>query len=611
MAESEAAHQPRQRAGRLWTALPYVIFSAACLAWSVTFILRSSTVSFDGRRYFSLFDDAMISMRYAWNLAHGHGLVWNIGERVEGYSNLLWTLVMAVPASLFDKPTAVLVVQGMGVALLIVLALLCRQLAVELLPRENLPGRPVLLFLAFACAFLYYPLLYWVLMGMETGLVAVMLMAALVETIALVKRGRAKDLRWLALISGLAYLTRADTAVFTVPLFAVACLAEIRSRRRMRLLAFAALMFFSFPLAQQAFRLAYYGTTLPLTYILKVSGVPLGVRVHDGILYVREFLQQTHLLFPVAVVAIVLVFRRERLVPLLAIAGLVLYNIYVGGDGLDYYRLMAPSVPVVLVGVCVSIYELAYWASRRHLGAIREGLQAPLHSALRLAGRSRRGLQLAFAAFLAATSVLVDLTGMSDRGFGAEQQLVLAIAVVLAFVAAFAGEWNIPSLVTTALLTALAFTANDRRFHQEILLAERPYQAPENGVMINTANALREVLREDATIGVIWAGTIPYYSSFRAIDYLGKNDPYVAHLAPRLGGADSSGDRITRPGHNKYDLDYSIGILKPTYSQDLKWGSDSPGAYATDYVLVNYGFITLYLRRGADAVRWDLLQGTR
>ncbi len=32
-------------------------------------------------------DDAFISFRYARHLVEGHGLVWNPGERVEGYTN--------------------------------------------------------------------------------------------------------------------------------------------------------------------------------------------------------------------------------------------------------------------------------------------------------------------------------------------------------------------------------------------------------------------------------------------------------------------------------------------------------------------------------------------
>jgi hypothetical protein len=43
-----------------------------------------------------LADDAFITFRYARNLAEGHGLVWNLGERVEGYTNFLWAVVLAL-----------------------------------------------------------------------------------------------------------------------------------------------------------------------------------------------------------------------------------------------------------------------------------------------------------------------------------------------------------------------------------------------------------------------------------------------------------------------------------------------------------------------------------
>lgn len=44
-------------------------------------------------------DDAYISLRYAYNFANGNGLVFNPGERVEGFTNLTWTLL----ASFFIK----------------------------------------------------------------------------------------------------------------------------------------------------------------------------------------------------------------------------------------------------------------------------------------------------------------------------------------------------------------------------------------------------------------------------------------------------------------------------------------------------------------------------
>ncbi len=44
-----------------------------------------------------LVDDAMISMGFARSLAEGWGLVWYCGHpRVQGYTNLGWTLYMAL-----------------------------------------------------------------------------------------------------------------------------------------------------------------------------------------------------------------------------------------------------------------------------------------------------------------------------------------------------------------------------------------------------------------------------------------------------------------------------------------------------------------------------------
>ena len=59
--------------------LPILIIAVIFIVWSAIFIYRVSFIAIDGNRYFNLFDDAMISMRYAWNLAHGLGLIWNPG----------------------------------------------------------------------------------------------------------------------------------------------------------------------------------------------------------------------------------------------------------------------------------------------------------------------------------------------------------------------------------------------------------------------------------------------------------------------------------------------------------------------------------------------------
>ncbi len=92
------------------------VFSLTLIAigfilWASKFIYSSSFVAIDHKRYFCLFDDAMISMRYAWNLSHGTGLVWNSGVYVEGISNLLMTLIMSLVTLLTDKTTSILSIQ--------------------------------------------------------------------------------------------------------------------------------------------------------------------------------------------------------------------------------------------------------------------------------------------------------------------------------------------------------------------------------------------------------------------------------------------------------------------------------------------------------------------
>jgi hypothetical protein len=50
-----------------------------------------------GQEYEAVQDDAFISFVYSKHLAAGEGLVFNLGERVEGYTNFLWVALMALP----------------------------------------------------------------------------------------------------------------------------------------------------------------------------------------------------------------------------------------------------------------------------------------------------------------------------------------------------------------------------------------------------------------------------------------------------------------------------------------------------------------------------------
>lgn len=129
------------------------------------YILRTSFV-LQGERYFSLFDDAMVSMRYAKNLAHGYGLVWNPGgERVEGFTNPLWVVYM----SLFHHvglPAAKIsiFIQLTGMLLLAWNLVITRKIAF-LLSGSQVAALGAVVLTAF-----YLPLNMWSLQGMEVSL---------------------------------------------------------------------------------------------------------------------------------------------------------------------------------------------------------------------------------------------------------------------------------------------------------------------------------------------------------------------------------------------------------------------------------------------------------
>src|SRR5688572_22732039 len=96
------------------------VAALALAIWSGCLIYRSSFVV-AGTRYFSLFDDAMISMVYAKNFVEGFGLNWaRVGPPVEGFTCPLWVFAMipvnALPLAL---PVRALVVQIASAVLLV------------------------------------------------------------------------------------------------------------------------------------------------------------------------------------------------------------------------------------------------------------------------------------------------------------------------------------------------------------------------------------------------------------------------------------------------------------------------------------------------------------
>jgi hypothetical protein len=210
-------------------------------------------------------DDMYIFLRYAENLAQGHGLVYNPGERVEGFSSPAWVLLLALGA--------LLGVGGVGWAKLLALgALGALGVGIYRFGRERLGlGAPAAL---LACAFsaLNSYLVSWSLWGLETPLfLALMLWTAVLAGRVAEGAGR-RTTAALAGVAGLFALSRPEAPLFLAALGAAALLEPLRLpaiRQRLRRLWLPGLVALALFLAWLLFRRAYFGLWWPHTYYAK------------------------------------------------------------------------------------------------------------------------------------------------------------------------------------------------------------------------------------------------------------------------------------------------------------------------------------------------------
>src|SRR4051812_43227635 len=109
-------------------------------------------------------DDAAISYAYSQNFAHGDGLVgFAGGERVEGYSNFLWVILLGVVAAIVGH--IMIVAKVVGVLLAVVICVGAAELQAALRRRRSaLDAVPALLCAAFT------PIPYWSMSGLENPL---------------------------------------------------------------------------------------------------------------------------------------------------------------------------------------------------------------------------------------------------------------------------------------------------------------------------------------------------------------------------------------------------------------------------------------------------------
>jgi arabinofuranosyltransferase len=315
-------------------------------------------------------DDAYISFRYAQNLIAGHGLVFNPGERVEGYTNFLWTVILALFMRIGLGPSFVTIVLGVAFSLgTLWLAYLFWGLA-----RLRSPTIPVI---AAWCLALDGSFALWAVSGMETSMFAFLVLTALSAYVWEWQRGR------LELLSGVLLALSAMTRPEGVLVFLVVVLhqamARLACQRQLLTPADVArpAAFIGLYLPYFLWRYYYYGFLLPNTFYAKVT-------VHDSMDQYRRGLQhiaafvRLHLGLVLPLLVLVPLLKRKLSFWFTALLATVLaygaYIAYVGGDW-SVGRFFVPIMPLVYILASAGAVE-AYESLKGWVGRLTDSIAA-------------------------------------------------------------------------------------------------------------------------------------------------------------------------------------------------------------------------------------------
>lgn len=437
-------------------------------------------------------DDALISLRYSDRLLHGHGLTWNDNEFVEGYSNLLWVLLIAAGGWL--QPDLISVARVLSVV-----ANVATLAAIPWAFGRNTNGwAPAVLggLLLICCSDSFA---FWGIGGMETALVCALLSWAL----AVSHREPTPRLSGVelggALLFGLLAITRPDGILFGVGTGVGELLRSGFTRSALRKSLSFVVAPAAFMATQTGFRLAYYGVFVPNTASAKLAFS--FERIVAGAEYVAQGALVYGAVFMTMAIGIVVlwkslrweVLRRNAVFLVPGIAWLA-YICGVGGDWFPFERQWQPAF------VCFT------FAASGILSLLPQ-----------IKGR----WVLPFAAAVVLTHIASQAIGKpyltrwpQIEGFMQTMREELHRAD-----ASGAAERQLASLVEGS--------RDDMRRQLQLDY----FQCHAMGVMLETAFA-----RQQPLLAVNAAGCLPYFSKLPSVDMLGLNDLHIArHRPPDMG----------------------------------------------------------------------------
>jgi hypothetical protein len=294
-------------------------------------------------------DDAYISFRYAHNLVIGEGLVFNPGEYLEGFTNFLWTIMLApfeaMGLDLFQ------VAEILGGALVLGLLYYLTKASLHLTDgaRRDLSHLWGPLWLATSSS-----LALWSTSGMEQPLAMFLPMAgAYLLWTSWDDETETKAAAASGVLIGLACMTRPENHLIGIILGLPLVWRTVRDRRLGPITRYWFAGLFGITVPFHAFRLLYFGSLLPNTFYVKTGGSAVvllrGVeKLHE--MFGFNALGALALLMPLAFVD--REHRREKIQAAAVAVGFMAYVVWVGDDEMTWHRLYLPALPfLVLIAV--------------------------------------------------------------------------------------------------------------------------------------------------------------------------------------------------------------------------------------------------------------------
>ncbi len=283
-------------------------------------------------------DDSYISMRYAKNMAHGLGLVFNAGNPVEGYTCPLWVYILSL-GYLLDIDT-ILLSKCLGVLCAILLLFVSGRISKQLLGTSFL----VSLMVATNLSLIIYSV-----SGMETCLFALLCLLSVQYKLA----QPSKTAKYIIATAFAGWTRPEGILVFmALELFDIFQINKSGWKRILyNSLAFGLLIAPLF-----IFRLAYYGELLPNTFYAKQHHFYLP----PGIVYSINFLNflgGAAILIPVIIALTANDIWIKRLTVLIAVY--TAYIVMEWGDFMPGFRFFLPLLPLVYLLTAAGLHQIA------------------------------------------------------------------------------------------------------------------------------------------------------------------------------------------------------------------------------------------------------------